>query len=294
MTTEAPQVYSIGMLAEAAGVSVKTVRYYSDQGLLPDTVERSSGGHRRYGVEALGVLRTLRGLRGLGLPLPVAGAVVRGEASLEQVLAGQRAEVDRQLVELRWRSAALAAAATPEQLVLLGDALRDGPAKDGFAEFWRRVLPVRLPAGVQAAIVEAVLPQLPTEPTPGQALAYAELRALTTDRAVAAGARAASYGGSAVLTEAIGEAYKLAAPELAGGAAPAPGVAVDAFVAAHARAERRPDSAEFRRELAARPAGPPMLVRYWELVGELDPRPNMATLHTWLGAGLRVWVAQQQ
>ncbi|MFD9484761.1 MerR family DNA-binding transcriptional regulator, partial [Streptomyces sp. NPDC059991] len=34
---------SIGELAEHAGVTVKTVRFYSDRGLLPEAAARSSG-----------------------------------------------------------------------------------------------------------------------------------------------------------------------------------------------------------------------------------------------------------
>lgn len=282
------------MLAEAAGVSVKTVRYYSDQGLLPDTVERSSGGHRRYGADALEVLRTLRGLRALGLPLPLAGSVVRGELTLDQALAGQREQVDRQLTELRWRSAALSAAATPEHLVLLGEALKDGPVRDSFATFWRRALPLRIPASLRTAIVDAALPELPTDPTPRQALAYAELRALTCDRARAAEARYLEHSGcdATLVYQGVGEAYDLARAELARGAAPAPGDAVDAFVSVFARAERKVDNTDFRRELAARPSGPQVMVRYWSLSTLLDPRPNMGAAHEWITAGLSDWAAR--
>ncbi|MEV0963983.1 MerR family transcriptional regulator [Streptomyces sp. NPDC049910] len=67
MPTNAP--LTIGELAERAGVTVKTVRFYSDRGLLPAS-GRSTGGHRRYGPEALDRLRLIRSLRELGLPLP--------------------------------------------------------------------------------------------------------------------------------------------------------------------------------------------------------------------------------
>ncbi|MEY9943426.1 MerR family transcriptional regulator [Kitasatospora sp. GAS1066B] len=294
MTMDQPRVFSIGMLAEAAGVSVKTVRYYSDQGLLPDTVERSAGGHRRYGADALEVLRTLRGMRALGLPLPLAGAVVRTELTLDQALAEQREEVARELTRLRWRAAALAAAETSEHLLLLGDALQEGPARDSFATFWRRVLPLRIPASLRTAIVDAALPELPADPTPRQALAYAELRALTVDRARAAEARYLEHSGcdATMVYQGVGEAYTLAAAEIARGATPAVGEAVDAFVSVFARAERKVDNTDFRRELAARRSGPEVMVRYWSLSSLLDPRPNMGAAHEWITAGLCGWAAQ--
>ncbi|WP_225847473.1 MerR family transcriptional regulator [Streptomyces sp. HPF1205] len=69
---------SIGELAALAGVTVKTVRFYSDRGLLPETA-RTHGGHRLYGPGALDRLRLIRSLRALDLPLP----------QIERVLAAQ-------------------------------------------------------------------------------------------------------------------------------------------------------------------------------------------------------------
>ena len=42
--------HSIGALARLGGVSVKTVRHYSDQGLLAS--RRTAAGHRRYSANA--------------------------------------------------------------------------------------------------------------------------------------------------------------------------------------------------------------------------------------------------
>ncbi|MDH6139450.1 DNA-binding transcriptional MerR regulator [Kitasatospora sp. GP30] len=282
---------SIGMLAEAAGVSVKTVRYYSDQGLLP-AAQRSAGGHRRYGTPALARLRQLRGLRALGLSLPTAGEVAAGELALDRALAQERAELARQLTELRWREAALAALADhPEELLTLGEALREAPRMDVFAAFWRRVLPVRLPTGLKRAIVDAVLPELPAEPTPQQALAYARLHALSSDRELAAAARtpAAKDTPSLSLTyEGTSEAYRLALAELARGAEPGPGEALDAYVAAFARGAGRVDDAAFRRELAAFELTHPVIARYWHLARALHPGPTMGDAHEWINSALRL------
>ncbi|UXI82415.1 MerR family transcriptional regulator, partial [Streptomyces vinaceusdrappus] len=69
MLTSHDGLCGIGELAERAGVTVKTVRFYSDRGLLPEAA-RSAGGHRRYGSDALGRLRLIRSLRALGLSVP--------------------------------------------------------------------------------------------------------------------------------------------------------------------------------------------------------------------------------
>ena len=58
-----------GDLARATGETVRTVRFYEEQGLLqPATV--SDGGHRRYDVEALERLQLIIDLRELGLSIP--------------------------------------------------------------------------------------------------------------------------------------------------------------------------------------------------------------------------------
>ncbi|MBW0116130.1 MerR family transcriptional regulator [Pseudonocardia abyssalis] len=57
-----------GQLAAAAGVSVQTLRYYERRGLLPDP-QRSLGGHREYGPDALRVLRTIKAVQQLGFTL---------------------------------------------------------------------------------------------------------------------------------------------------------------------------------------------------------------------------------
>jgi hypothetical protein len=51
-----------GQIAEAAGVNVQTLRYYERRGLLAEP-ERSNGGHRLYGEEAVTALSQARRLQ---------------------------------------------------------------------------------------------------------------------------------------------------------------------------------------------------------------------------------------
>jgi len=60
---------SIGQLARAAGVAVQTIRWYEQQGLLPEPM-RTEGGQRRYDESALRRLLFIRHARDLGLALP--------------------------------------------------------------------------------------------------------------------------------------------------------------------------------------------------------------------------------
>jgi len=64
-----------GDLARATGQTIRTIRFYEEQGLIrPASV--SDGGHRRYDGEALDRLRLILDLRELGLSLQDIGALL--------------------------------------------------------------------------------------------------------------------------------------------------------------------------------------------------------------------------
>ncbi|MBI4580033.1 MAG: MerR family transcriptional regulator, partial [Planctomycetes bacterium] len=60
--------YTIGRLAEAAGVPTSTVRYYERRGLLTSEA-RSQGNYRLYGPAALERLRFVRSAQAAGFTL---------------------------------------------------------------------------------------------------------------------------------------------------------------------------------------------------------------------------------
>ncbi|MFE7752264.1 MerR family transcriptional regulator [Streptomyces sp. NPDC057428] len=166
----------IGELAGRAGVSVKTVRFYSDRGLLPEA-SRSPGGHRRYGPDALERLRMIRSLRTLDLPVSTVRRVLdeddagRTGGALEDAVAGQLAELGSQLATLRWREAALRAvqesppSERPGRLLLVG-AVTAPPDTGPLARFWRAWLPPRMPKRSVSAFLDAAVPQPPEEVRP--------------------------------------------------------------------------------------------------------------------------------
>ncbi|MET9536499.1 MerR family transcriptional regulator [Streptomyces sp. NPDC006553] len=298
------ELWSIGELAGRAGVTVKTVRYYSDRGLLPEA-ERSSGGHRRYGAGALERLLLIRSLRGLDLPLPEVERVLEGDEALEEVVSGQLRELGSRLAALRWREASLRLlqdcppGERAERLRLIG-AVSVPPDTAAMARFWRRILPVRLPARVVSAVLDSVVPRLPEEPSPGQVLDFARLHALVSDpRVQLPGSRPAPPlpDGEylpAVLYEGLAEAYALASAELAAGRALREGAALDCFVAAYAHARGTVDSPGFRSgllALLARSDGP-VITRYWKLAtGLFAPgEPVLGALHHRLSVALHVQV----
>ncbi|WP_406864968.1 MerR family transcriptional regulator [Streptomyces sp. HUAS MG47] len=290
-------LWSIGELAERAGVTVKTVRYYSDGGLLP-AAGRSAGGHRRYGPEALERLRLIRSLRTLDLPVPEVARVLDDEdgAVLEGVVEGQLRELGARMAALRWREAALRLVRDcppgerAERLRLVG-AVRVPPSTDALARFWRRWLPPRLPARVVATVLEQTVPQPPEDPSPSQVLAFARLHAFVSAPCEAGDrAQPAAHRGHRpdVLYEGLDDAYALAAPRLRAGRAPRAGEALDCFVAAYARSGGSRDTPAFRRDLGRVLAADPRIDRYWRLAAEVfgPDRTTAGAAHDWLLAAL--------
>jgi DNA-binding transcriptional MerR regulator len=96
----------IGELAERAGTSVKTIRYYDRIGVLRPA-ERSESGYRLYGEDALDRYRFVRAAQAVGLRLGEIREVIalrdRGETPCGFVvdLIGRRAaELDARIAEL--------------------------------------------------------------------------------------------------------------------------------------------------------------------------------------------------
>ncbi|MEV0575064.1 MULTISPECIES: helix-turn-helix domain-containing protein [unclassified Streptomyces] len=303
---------SIGELAERAGLTVKTVRFYSDRGLLPEAA-RSAGGHRRYGPDALGRLRLLRSLRALGLPVREVRRVLDEEDAADRVLedavAGQLRELGSELAALRWREAGLRLVLEcppgdrADRLRLIG-AVGAPPDTAALARFWRAWLPPRMPARATAAFLEAAVPQPPGDPAPAQVLAFARLYALVTQPCTGSGPcqpeahKAPGSRGPAVLYAGLAQAYELAGAPLRQGLEPVPGEELDSFVDAYASAYGGRDTPGFRRLLAGQLADDPRIDRYWELVTEVitppggRPEPTPGSAHDWLFAALEAQTAE--
>lgn len=283
-------MWSIGELAEHAGVTVKTVRFYSDRGLLPEAA-RSSGGHRRYGRPALDQLRLIRSLRALDLPVPEVRRVLEREDALEDAVAGQLNRLGSQLAALRWREAALqllqdcTAEERADRLLLIG-AITVPPSTAPLARFWRHWLPPKLPARLRTAIIDQAVPQPPADPTPAQVLAFARLHAIVTAPCPGTGPgqgqpsahRSDPAFRPAVLYDGLVEAYALAAPDLRAQRPPLPGEALDCFVSAHAHSRGLRDTPGFRSRLSRRLAADPTIDGYWQLTtvvsGSTEPTPG--------------------
>ncbi|WP_460661559.1 MerR family transcriptional regulator [Kribbella swartbergensis] len=182
--------HSIGELARRAGVTVKTVRYYSDHGLLPS--RRTSAGHRRYDGTALARLDLIRTLRALGIDLATVRKVLDHEQTLAEVATALADALAVQLRTLRLRHAALSVIArrhsTPEELELMHilSARSDDERRTLIADFLTSIL------GDDpdfAAIRRNLTPELPDDADAEQVEAWLELAVLTQDEDFRTGVR---------------------------------------------------------------------------------------------------------
>lgn len=96
----------IGDVASRSGLSVKTIRFYCDEGLLEPSM-RSESRYRLFGEEVFGELALLRRLRAMDLPLAEVASVLRARRSgvctctrLQSTIKSKVDEVETRLHEL--------------------------------------------------------------------------------------------------------------------------------------------------------------------------------------------------
>jgi DNA-binding transcriptional MerR regulator len=282
---------AIGDLARLTGLSVKTVRFYSDLGLVPPA-GRTAAGQRRYDAAAVARLRLVRTLRALGLDLGTVDAILRGEASLADVAAVRVEAVTEQLRALRRQRAVLAAVAAhgidPKETDLMS-MLSDDDRAALIGDFLDTVF-----AGLDLdGVPRSLTPELPDDPDAAQAAAWLELTALLADddfRAVLRRtaeqfdadreAQAAVAGSRIPRPDAVALALAEARPALAAGVAPdspAAATVVAALTERYAATLGRPMDGAVRSRLAARleTAADPRRQRYLELLSVVNGWPAL-------------------
>ncbi|WP_018973821.1 heavy metal-responsive transcriptional regulator [Rudaea cellulosilytica] len=96
--------FSIGKLAESAGVAIDTVRYYERNGLL-QPAGRLASGYRRYGEAELRRLRFIRRAKALGFSLEDIRTLLelsaeRSVAKVKRVAQLKLADIEARIAEL--------------------------------------------------------------------------------------------------------------------------------------------------------------------------------------------------
>lgn len=96
----------IGELADAAGVTTKTLRFYEARGLLPPP-ERTASGYRAYGPEVLDRLSFIRDAQSAGLTLAEISSVLDLKDAGSSTCEHTEELLRRHLADLDHRIAAL-------------------------------------------------------------------------------------------------------------------------------------------------------------------------------------------
>ena len=188
MSTDAER-FTIGQLAERTGVTSRTIRFWSDAGLVPPAA-RSASGYRLYDAEAVARLDLVQTLRELGLGLEVVRAVLARATTVAQVAAAHVAVLDEQIRILRLRRAVLKTVATRgntieetllmHKLARLSAQERQQLIDDYVDGVFAGTDPGAPGAGI-ARRMRQLPAELPDDPTPEQVDAWIELAELIAD-----------------------------------------------------------------------------------------------------------------
>jgi DNA-binding transcriptional MerR regulator len=307
-------LYSIGELARRTGLTVKTIRFYSDRGIVAPT-DRSPAGYRLYDIQAVARLALVRTLRELGLDLSTIRKVVDRELSLPEVAAAHAEALAVQIRVLRLRRAVLTAVAergsTPEETEFMHRLaqLSEDERRRLIGDFLDAVFGGLDAAPAFAGVRRSMTPELPDNPEAEQVQAWVELAEMSLDtefRAVvrrlteeqaAEQARSNMRGPRRDIAAAVRDQAR---PALAAGIDPASPQAdpiVAAFTAHYAHLLRHPDDVELRRRLATRleSVNDPRRERYLQLLAVVNgwqPPESLAPVLDWSIQALRARTRQ--
>ncbi|MEY2228891.1 MULTISPECIES: MerR family transcriptional regulator [Streptomyces] len=296
-------LHSIGESARRTGLTVKTVRFYSDQGIVPPT-ERSPAGYRLYGPDALARLDLARTLRDLGIDLATVRKVLDREASVAEVAAAHADALDVQIRTLSLRRAVLRAVAgrgpTTMEMDLMHRlaTLSRAERRRLIGDFVEEVFQDPYTNPEFAALMRSVVPELPDDPTPEQVEAWVELAGLCQDEDFRAAIRRTAEHQAEepdqqdvgtlqdaldrAMRERIDEAVSVGLlPVSAGGT-----LLAGSLGSLYAHAFERADEGGLRRWLLARlrTTADPHAERYWQLLAAVNgwpASPALAPVHSW-------------
>jgi DNA-binding transcriptional MerR regulator len=173
----------IGQLAKNTKLSVRTLRFYADAGLLP-VAGRTATGYRVFGPDAVARARLVRTLRELGVGLNDIKRVLNSEASLIDVAAEHARALEAQIRFLRFQQAVLRVfikSNEPKELELMTDLTSlTADERQLIVDDYLDAVFGDDPHAV-AEKMRMGTPELPDDPTPDQVAAWVELAQLLRD-----------------------------------------------------------------------------------------------------------------
>ncbi|ARF74096.1 MerR family transcriptional regulator [Kitasatospora albolonga] len=302
-------LYSIGELSRRTGLSVRTIRFYSDSGVVAPTT-RSPAGYRLYDLNALLRLELLRTLRELGMDLATIQRVLDRELSVAEVAASHADAMDVQIRVLQLRRSVLRVVAgrrsDPEEIKLMHrlTQLSGEERRRLIEEFIDGTFGTVDADPAATAMVRAAAPDLPEDPSGEQIAAWVELAGLVGDEDFRARMRRMAIWQAAgrpldIESEAgeelmdftrqkVADAMESGIDPLSNRAVPVMDDLVHRFAEVFART---PDT-EFRDWMAQQfeEAHDSRVERYWRLVWIVNGWqvvPNLIPVYPWLIQALR-------
>lgn len=271
------ELYTIGRLARRTGVPVRTIRFWSDLGLVTPT-GRSAGGYRLYDAEAVARLDLVRTLRELGLGLDVVRDVLGRHRTLAEVADVHARALDAEIRTLRLRRAVLRAVArrgsTTEETALMHRLARLSARErqqiiDDFVD--------RTFAGVDGGRIARAMREMPAElpedPSPEQVDAWIELAELVQDEGFGARVREMALGGPAAPAQDFdaGPILEHAGAAVAAGVAPGSAAGREVLDRIVPPSLPTADRVSLRERLDTYTDA--RVERYWQLMGIINGRP---------------------
>jgi DNA-binding transcriptional MerR regulator len=291
----AQELWSIGEVSKRIGLSVKTLRFYANEGLVPPS-GRSASGYRLYAEADIVKLELVRTLRDAGLGLAAIRSVLARDMSLSDALRLRLGAIEAHIASLRHVAAALRASLRSEpseqdiRRLTMVTKLSEQERKGLIERFYQRVADgIPIDQQWMRQKIEASTPHLPDEPTAEQLDAWVELAEIISDPAflqsMRTNAREVWTRGLDVermqrLNLEIGEAARTAQ---AAGTSPESSAGrelVERYLVGLAElAGQRADDPKFRAGVRQRfDRQDPRAMRYWQLVAILNGKPPTSTL----------------
>ncbi|MEV4757905.1 MerR family transcriptional regulator [Micromonospora sp. NPDC049559] len=295
-------LFTIGQLAARTGLPVRTIRFWSDSGLVPPA-GRSAGGYRLYDTEAVARLDLLRTLRELGLDLGAVREILTRQSTVGDVARAHVRALDARIRALQVQRAVLRSVAqrnsTTEELRLMHDLARLSAEErqrmiDDFVDRAFEGIDPQAPGARIAQGMRQLPAELPADPAPEQVDAWLELAELVGDPSFADRVRQMALAGAAAPADAGQGGYEPSAVLEHAGPAVADGVdprspegraVLDRIVDPGLPAAERDRLADQVETFTDR-----RVERYWQLVGVLNgrpPFPSQVPVFEWFVAALR-------
>ena len=312
-------LHTIGEISRRSGVPVKTIRHYSDAGVLPPSAV-SEAGYRLYSEADRARLEAIRTLRAAGFGLPTIERLFEEEVLPSEALRLQIEAVDLQLRTLGRQRALLEAALKdggedaalgyPDRAHAL--AMLSAREREAFLEqhFEKSLEGIPVDPDVKESFRRMLVEGIPETLTDEQLAAWVELSDLASDEGFIQKLRdqtepfwEAAEGGfdQAEFLNSTNKALREARKAVLEGRPPTgerEQRAVEGLIEANARMMNKVGDPDFEGWLLRHydETSDPRMERYWHLVSILkafEYDPTLARAHRWLVEGLR-WRIKRQ